>query len=236
VLDWPFFGDALWKVSDQLGIRPEWQLPVISLETAGTFDPAITNPGGCVGLNQFCPSTYSRYVSVPVAQYRAWPASRQLAGPIFNYWRDATRIAPIHSAVKLLLAQLSQRLLRTAPALDSIVFAAPSTEYSANSGFDTSRKGYITVQDLANALSPRARSVDVRDLIARAYSMRPGERPFDPVYGTDFGDRPPMELILPPAPVPLPKTGGLFAATGVIAMVAAAAFGASKLKVLSRVQ
>ena len=32
-LDWPAFGDALWKVSDRLGIRPEWQLPVIALES-----------------------------------------------------------------------------------------------------------------------------------------------------------------------------------------------------------
>ena len=59
-LDWPAFGDALWTVSDELGIRPEWQLPVLSLETGGTFDPGAVNTGGCVGLNQFCLGRFDR--------------------------------------------------------------------------------------------------------------------------------------------------------------------------------
>ena len=146
MLDWPAFGDALWRVSDKLGIRPEWQLPVLSLETGGTFDPAIMNPGGCVGINQFCPSAYSRYVNVPVDEYRTWTASRQLSGPVLNYWRDAAAAyGPIRSATKLMISQLGHALLKRATDLNSVVFASPSREYVANSGLDGSKKGYITV-------------------------------------------------------------------------------------------
>lgn len=234
-LDWPAFGDALWHVSDQLGIRPEWQIPVIALETAGTFDPAIMNPGGCVGLNQFCASAYSRYVHVPVNEYRAWPASRQLFGPIFDYWRDAiVGFGPIHSSVRLMLAQLGHALLKTTPRLDSVVFAFPSIEYTANAGFDTQNKGYVTVQDVANALSARVRTPAVRDAIARAYSMRPGEHPLDPVYGTDFGPRPPMDLVIPPA-IQTASTGGTWlTAAAVLTMTVAAAYGASRAVKRSR--
>src|SRR5271154_4544373 len=132
MLDWPAFGDALWKVSDQLGIRPEWQLPVLSLKSGGTFDPSICNAGGCCGLNQFCPVSYG-YVPVPMDEYRTWTASQQLAGPILNYWRDAMKYGPIRSSTRLMLAQLGQGLLRTAPSLDSVVFRSPSKEYTSNS-------------------------------------------------------------------------------------------------------
>ena len=174
MLDWPAFGNALWLVNDQLGIRPEWQLPVIYLETAHTFDPSIVNPGGCVGINQLCPSTYSKYVHVPVDQYRAWPASKQLSGPVFAYWRDALTRGPINSAARLMLAQLGQGLLASAPDMNSVVFSAPSAGYQQNKSFDQAGKGYFTVQDLANAVAKNANAPAVQDAIARAYAMRPG--------------------------------------------------------------
>ena len=227
MLDWPAFGDALWRVNDRLGIRPEWVLPVLSLETGGTFDPAIMNPGGCVGLNQFCPSAYSRYVTVPIDQYRRWPASRQLSGPIFDYWRDAAAsFGPIRSATKLMVAQLGHALLKRAGNLDSVLFTSPSGAYLANSSLDTSRKGFITVRDLANALGPRARSQGVREALARVYAMRPGERPYNPVYGTDFGfAAAPLEIVRPPMQASR-TVSGFVAAVGVVTLTAAAGYSA----------
>jgi len=208
-LDWPAFGSALWRVSDQTGIRPEWQLPVISLETAKTFDPAIENPGGCVGLNQFCPSAYSNYVSVPTSEYRTWPASRQLSGPILNYWEDAVRAyGPIQSAAKLMVSQLGHAFLPQAQTLDSVILASPNNEYASNVNLDPARKGYVTVRDLANALAHHARTPAVRDAIARAYAMRPGERPYDPAYGLDFGGSA-VEVVNPPTE----KRGGIILPT-----------------------
>ncbi|KKL93244.1 hypothetical protein LCGC14_1876610 [marine sediment metagenome] len=236
MLDWPAFGNALWRVSDKLGIRPEWQLPVISLETAGTFDPAITNPGGCVGLNQLCPSAYSRYVNVPVDEYRSWTASRQLSGPVFNYWRDATAAyGPIRSATKLMISQLGHGILKRAQTLNSVVFSSPSNTYAANSGFDRTKKGYITVQDLANALAPRARSKAVREALGRAYAMRPSERPYNPVYGTDFGfAEAGLELLRPPIQSPSPSVGKFFTAISVLALTAGAGYGAYRARSIAR--
>jgi hypothetical protein len=186
MLDWPTFGDALWRVSDVAGIRPEWQLPVLYLESG--FDPSIVNSIGCTGLNQFCPNAAGQYVYVPVPidQYRAWSASEQLAGPILAYWRDALRYGSIRSATRLMLAQLGPALLASATSLDSPVYAAPSRAYAANSGFDVDGKGYFTVGDLAAAMARASASSAVRQALANAYSMRPAERSTDPVYGDDW--------------------------------------------------
>lgn len=227
-LDWPAFGDALWKVSDRLGIRPEWQLPVLSLETGGTFDPAITNPGGCVGLNQFCPSAYSRYVPVPPDAYKRWSASRQLAGPIFEYWRDAEKAyGPIRSGVRLMVAQLGHALLPRTKTLDSVVFSSPSAEYNANSGLDRGNKGFITVQDLANVLARHAESKPVLDALGKAYSMRPGQWPYNLTYGTDFGYATPPEIIIPPTMMGT-KSGKFGATVGALALALGAGYGAYK--------
>lgn len=228
-LDWPAFGTALWRVSDQTGIRPEWQLPVIALETIGTFDPAIESPGGCVGLNQFCASAYSNYVSVPVSQYRTWPASRQLGGPILNYWADAVKAyGPIHSSSKLMVAQLGHALLSKARTLDSVIFARPSIEYTRNISFDPEpRKGYITVRDLANAMSYYAKTPEVRDALARTYALRPRERPYDPVYGLDFGATAPIEVIT--LPTTTARKGALVTLTA-LGLAAAAGIAAHRVR------
>lgn len=41
------------RLSTVLGINPNWLMMVINFETAGTFNPGITNPIGAVGLIQF---------------------------------------------------------------------------------------------------------------------------------------------------------------------------------------
>jgi hypothetical protein len=206
-LDWPEFASALWKVNDQLGIRPEWQLAVIYLETAGTFDPSICNPYGCCGINQLCKSTYPHYVNVPVSEYVTWTASDQLNGPVFNYWRDALRSGPINSAGRLMLAQLSQGALARAPTLDSVVFSSPSAEYEQNKSFDTAGKNYITLRDLENAANAYMRYPAVQNAIARAYALR--------------------GYVAPRAP----KISNLAVTFGVLALAAAAGYSAYKVRV-----
>jgi hypothetical protein len=189
-LDWPAFGDALWSVSDQLGIRPEWQLPVLYLESG--FNPAALNAGGCVGLNQFCPGTYGGYVNVPVDQYRSWAASKQLAGPVLAYWRNAQSQGQIRSSTRLMVAQLGPGLLRSTHNLSDVVFASPSGGYRGNCGvFDPGcAKGHFNVQDIANVMSRISASPAVQNATSVAYAMRPDEQMHDPVYGDDWGGAP----------------------------------------------
>jgi len=47
------FVDKVVRISKYLGINPHWLMVVMELETAGTFDPAITNSLGYTGLIQF---------------------------------------------------------------------------------------------------------------------------------------------------------------------------------------
>lgn len=151
MLDQPGTSDALWKINNQLGIHPEWALAVTYLESK--FNPAAINPSGCVGLNQFCRGTFSNYVGVSPEEYKTWPASAQLSGPIFNYWRDATRSGTVDSAAKLMVAQLSQAALGRVRSSSDVVFAAPSSEYEANKKvFDPNDKGYFTLGDIAGVL------------------------------------------------------------------------------------
>jgi len=221
-LDWPAFGDALWKVSDQLGIRPEWQLPVLALESG--FNPAILNSGGCVGLNQFCPGTYEKYVYVPVSEYRTWSASQQLSGPVFKFWQGAIEQGPIRSSTRLMVSQLGTALLKTTPSLDSVVYPAPSSGYYGNcSVFDPGcKRGYFTVRDVANEMTRQARKPEVQGAIAQAYAMRPSERPRDPVYGDDYVD---FSRVTPPLARP---SDAPVAVLGVALLAAVAGYVASE--------
>ena len=195
------------------------------------------NPGGCVGLNQFCPGTYEGYVHVPVSEYQTWSASKQLSGPVFEYWRNALKFGQIRSATRLMLSQLGQVLLKTDPALDSIVFRSGTVEYKQNCGLDTSCrdrvhctggcKGYITVQDLANSMAIQVRTPAVQTALAQAYAMRPGERPRDPVYGDDYP--PGFSRITPPASPPSGAPAVLAAAV----LAAAAGYVASQRRQLA---
>lgn len=47
------FVDKVCKISQDLLIVPDWLMIVMELETAGTFDPSITNALGYTGLIQF---------------------------------------------------------------------------------------------------------------------------------------------------------------------------------------
>ena len=51
----------LQNVSDKYGFPVEWLANLINHETAGTYNPAITNSIGATGLIQFLPSTASTY-------------------------------------------------------------------------------------------------------------------------------------------------------------------------------
>jgi len=65
------------KVSDYFGWPVNWQLFVISIESANTFDTAVVNPGsGASGLWQFMPST-AKALGTSVEAVRQMTADQQ---------------------------------------------------------------------------------------------------------------------------------------------------------------
>ena len=77
--------------------------------------------------------------------------------------------------------------MSTARSLSSVLTSSPSPFYTSNVGFDTQRKGSITLGDLSQAVARAASTSTVQHAIAQTYQLRPGESPRDPTLGTDFG-------------------------------------------------
>lgn len=77
------------QVASKLGIPVEWLLSVIEFETAGTFDPAIKNPGSSArGLIQFMDATAKSlgyFDSLDLVQTHPTFAD-QLQGPVLSYF------------------------------------------------------------------------------------------------------------------------------------------------------
>lgn len=79
----PLFGVKMLEMAERLNLDPNSILSVMSVETAGTFDPAIENPllpisrGGPVGLIQFMPNT-AKVLGTTSADLKRMSAVEQL--------------------------------------------------------------------------------------------------------------------------------------------------------------
>lgn len=175
---------ALWAIYDATGIRPEWLLPALAFESG--LNPGATN-GSYFGLNQVNGGQLSAQ-GIDPSDYLSWPASQQLTrvvGPWFASMQN--HFGPLRSATRIEQGNFLPATLTTARSLSSVLTSAPSAFYEDNLVFDPARKGNITVRDVANAMAKSAGSPGVRNAIAAAYALRPGESETDPVYGEDFG-------------------------------------------------
>ncbi len=79
----PRFGMEMLKMSERLNLDPNSILSVMSIETAGTFDPSIQNPQNhnpdlrATGLIQFMPTT-AKALGTSIPALRAMSAVEQL--------------------------------------------------------------------------------------------------------------------------------------------------------------
>lgn len=78
------FWQKLWEVANDLGADPR-TLGLLLFEESG-INPAAKNSIGCVGINQFCPGTFSGFVDVSVEDYLALSAEEQLDPYVKKYW------------------------------------------------------------------------------------------------------------------------------------------------------
>ena len=83
------FVDKVVEISQCLYINPHWLMVVMELETAGTFDPAITNKLGYTGLIQFGDAAAGD-LSITTAQLRTMNALDQL-DYVYRYLKPYTR-------------------------------------------------------------------------------------------------------------------------------------------------
>jgi hypothetical protein len=188
-LDFPAFGAALWAMYDATGVRPEYILPVLYLESG--FNPAAVNSIGCTGINQLCQNIPSGYAG--------WSASQQLSGVVNGMFRSiVSTYGALNSAARVYQANLLPASLPLVKTLDGVIAAKGSSAtiggltqgsiYSSNAGLDANKDGLLTLGDLASKMREMLSKPAVQTAIAQAYLSRPSETPVaDPALGTDFG-------------------------------------------------
>jgi hypothetical protein len=181
---------ALWSVYDATGIRPEYLIPVLYFESAGTFSPAIQNlaGGAYYGLAQTSGDKLAALGTTPAA-FLAMSQGDQIRTAVIPYFSGVVkRFGPIASATRAYQANFEPATLATAKSLGSILEPRGTRAYADNAhALDTFRHSAITVGDLAVVMSRAADAAPVRAATARAYALRPSLAPArPPVYGEDF--------------------------------------------------
>jgi hypothetical protein len=200
-LDFPAFGQGLWNLYDQTGIRPEYVLPVLYSESG--FSPSITNSIGCIGINQACP-----FANNLPADYASWSASQQLNGLVApSFAALVAKYGPIRSGTKLYIGNFWPISLPNVPTLNSVV-TKNARALEKNRGLDIGNKGYISAGDMAHFVAKAAATPTVQNAIAQTYALRPDESPKDPVFGDDYSSSSAWPIV---AAVSFAVGGGLVA-------------------------
>jgi len=147
------FIDKAQNVCERLGIDINWLMAVIELETAGTFDPAITNSLGYVGLIQFGKEAAER-IGTTQTKLKEMTAVEQLEY-VYKYY--AIYKSKITSYVDLYIATFFPIALGKGRdfVLEAKNLSAQKVA-NANPLFDLNKDGKITVGEIEDKLLSRA--------------------------------------------------------------------------------
>lgn len=138
------FRRALCDMADRLGLDPSFIAAVMSVETDGTFDPAIRNPyTGAVGLIQFMPTT-AIGLDTDRTALAEMSAVEQLHF-VEKYFRRVKGIRPLYLG-DYYMAVFMPAYVGT-PA-GQLLFVEGSKGFEQNRGLDRDRDGQITVGDV----------------------------------------------------------------------------------------
>jgi hypothetical protein len=161
--DKPFL-DKVKSISETLNLNYIDMLACMNLETGGTFDPAITNSLGYTGLIQFgadacraCGTTTNAIKDL---------TRQDQCDFVLKYFQvnQLNQKAPTPRLVDIYLTILWPAAVGKPD--DYVVFQPNSAAQRANSGFDTDKKGYTTVADVAAKIKQNQDSV--KQLLANA--------------------------------------------------------------------
>lgn len=171
---------ALWQITSDTGVLPEYLLPGLYFESG--FDPSVQNRAGYSywGLNQASADLISAYANTDPQTYLTWPASAQLRTVVRGYVKSLVgRYGKIRSATRFYQANFYPASLDSARGLSDVIVSAPSAAYNANAALDKSKKGSITVGDLAQVMTTAASSPAVQNAIAATYAAKGRYAPLD---------------------------------------------------------
>jgi hypothetical protein len=177
---------------DRLGMNPDHLLACMSFETGGTFSPSIKNPGSsATGLIQFMGSTAAA-LGTSTAELASMTAEDQLAyvEKYFQPWAGR-----LHTVADTYMAIFAPSGVGRGDSF--VLYASPSSAYSANAGMDANGDGTITVGEAAS-------------------------RPAGILYAAQSRPRVPVELSYDGGNGPMPAgVDGAAAGVGAVALAAA---------------
>jgi hypothetical protein len=179
---------ALWSIYDAIGVRPEYLIPVLYLESG--FDPSIQNRAGAAAYG-IAQTSFAKLVvlgTTPDA-FLALSQAAQIRAAVAPYFASVVhRYGPLRSATRAYQANFEPATLATATGLSSVIEFRGSRAYADNAqALDPWKHGAITVADLAVVMARMVAAPAVKAATARAYVLRPSEAPPRPaVFGDDF--------------------------------------------------
>lgn len=179
---------ALWSLYDHSGIRPEWALPMLYLESG--FNPAAYNASsGAVGLAQDL-SVYLTRNGVDPTSYRSQSAAVQIASVIAPRLSGlVSHYGALRSATRVYQGNFLPATLPTVRALWQALAWKPQPAYAQNTVLDPSRRGVILLCDVARVMAAEASAGECAAAIGRAYVLRSSAGPpTNATYGQDFFD------------------------------------------------
>lgn len=210
---------VLWDIYDQTGIRPEYLLPTLWVESG--LNPAIQNLQGApyYGINQVSATWLKTHLGVDPQTYLTWPASEQLSKVVLPFAKAWPK--PLLSGTRVEQANYLPATINGAPGWPAARYPGDilvrSNQGEYNPGLDRGNKGYITVADIEAFVSKA--TPNIQGALVEAYAIRVNEvdNLQDSVIGTDpyLGPNP------PPSPTPTSPTqpGGQIVSTTNIGLV-----------------
>lgn len=148
------FLDAVVEMSGRLGVNPSYITTIMALETGRRFTSDVTNAAGsgATGLIQFMPSTAKALGTSTELLAKMTPIEQLVY--VEKYFKPYT--GAMDRLVDCYLAVLYPDAM--GGAMDDVIWSKTSTTsflrkcYSQNIGFDKTKKGFITVRDVAGTI------------------------------------------------------------------------------------
>jgi hypothetical protein len=148
------FRTELVQIANELGVDANLIAGIISIETAGTFSPKITNPitNSHVGLLQFSELT-ARNLGTSHEALKRMSAKEQLSY-VWAYFVSVVgghRTSELNTPTRIYMAVFYPKMIFASP--NEPISIRGEAVYDQNQGLDADHDGILTPSDVGNVLS-----------------------------------------------------------------------------------